>query len=154
MCVRVFCFRFIANYMARAVADDCIPPKYITKPVDIDSMNEHAMAAVKQADTLLNMKQGLAHLDNVWGMGGPLRPVKLITREMTLLLKEYLSSRDIQEAHRCLRALEVPHFHHELVYEVSVRCRGVIEMGFLLLQILVFLFLGHCHGIGVVEYKY
>ncbi|XP_055910089.1 programmed cell death protein 4 [Eupeodes corollae] len=110
----------LANYMARAVADDCIPPKYITKPVDFNSMNEYAVVAIKQADTLLNMKQGLAHLDNVWGMGGPLRPVKFITREMTLLLKEYLSSRDIQEAHRCLRALEVPHFHHELVYEAIV----------------------------------
>lgn len=110
----------LANYMARAVADDCIPPKYITKPANIDSLNEHAVAAIKQADILLNMKQGLAHLDNVWGMGGPLRPVEFITREMTLLLKEYLSSRDIQEAHRCLRALEVPHFHHELVYEAIV----------------------------------
>lgn len=112
--------QILANYMARAVADDCIPPKYITKPVDFDSMNEYAVAAVKKADVLLHMKQGLAHLDNVWGMGGPLRPVKFITREMTLLLKEYLSSRDIQEAHRCLRALEVPHFHHELVYEAIV----------------------------------
>lgn len=65
------------------------------------------------------MKTGWAHLDNVWGMGGPLRPVKFITKQMTLLLKEYLSSRDIKEAHRCLRALEVPHFHHELIYEVK-----------------------------------
>lgn len=36
---------------------------------------------------------------------------------MTLLLKEYISSRDFDEAARCLRALEVPHYHHELVYE-------------------------------------
>jgi hypothetical protein len=38
---------------------------------------------------------------------------------MVLLLQEYLSSGDLQEATRCLQALEVPHFHHELVYEVS-----------------------------------
>ena len=38
---------------------------------------------------------------------------------MVLLLKEYLSSGDIAEATRCLQDLEVPHFHHELVYEVS-----------------------------------
>ncbi|XP_055376372.1 programmed cell death protein 4 [Condylostylus longicornis] len=110
----------LGNFLARAVADDCIPPKFVTKPDDIEILNEHALIAIKRADTLLSMKQGWAHLDNVWGMGGPLRPVKFITRQMTLLLKEYLSSRDIQEAQRCLRALEVPHFHHELVYETVV----------------------------------
>ena len=36
-----------------------------------------------------------------------------------MLLKEYLCSCDIAEASRCLADLEVPHFHHELVYEVN-----------------------------------
>nr|XP_013099491.1 unnamed protein product [Stomoxys calcitrans] len=110
----------VGNFLARAVADDCLPPKFVTKPSEHAEVNEHAMTAIRRADTLLHMKQGWAHLDNVWGMGGPLRPVKTITKQMTLLLKEYLSSRDIQEAHRCLRELEVPHFHHELVYEAVV----------------------------------
>ena len=60
------------------------------------------------------------HLDNVWGVGGALRPVKIITRQMAMLLKEYLLSRDLNEAQRCIQALEVPHFHHELIYEVSI----------------------------------
>lgn len=108
------------NFLARAVADDCIPPKFVTKPSEHGELNELAMIAIRRAETLLHVKQGWAHLDNVWGMGGPLRPVKTITKQMALLLKEYLSSRDIQEAHRCLRELEVPHFHHELVYESIV----------------------------------
>jgi len=37
---------------------------------------------------------------------------------MNLLLKEYLVSGVLSEAEHCLRDLEVPHFHHELVYEV------------------------------------
>ena len=57
-------------------------------------------------------------LDNVWGVGGGLRPVKYLIKQIVLLLKEYLCSGDIEEASRCLRELEVPHFHHELVYEV------------------------------------
>ena len=48
-----------------------------------------------------------------------MRPVKTITKQMEMLLKEYLLSRDIKEAQRCIIALEVPHFHHELIYEVS-----------------------------------
>ncbi len=71
-----------------------------------------------RAQTMLSSELGLYRLDNVWGIGGGLRPVKTLIRQMNLLLEEYLSSGDIQEATRCLVALEVPHFHHELVYEV------------------------------------
>ena len=38
---------------------------------------------------------------------------------MAALLKEYLSSGDSEEAMRCVRDLDVPHFHHEVVYEVQ-----------------------------------
>ncbi|XP_060665086.1 programmed cell death protein 4 [Drosophila nasuta] len=109
----------LGNFMARAIADDCMPPKFVSRPEEHQQLNEHAEQALRRADALLH-KQVWAHLDNVWGMGGPLRPVKTITKQMTLLLKEYLSSRDVAEAQRCLRALEVPHYHHELVYEAIV----------------------------------
>ena len=62
-------------------------------------------------------------LDNVWGIGGGVRPVKYLVKKIVLLLKEYLCSGDIEEATLCLKELEVPHFHHELVYEVSQRNR-------------------------------
>lgn len=39
--------------------------------------------------------------------------------QMNLLLKEFILSGDSEEAQRCLRDLEVPHFHHEFVYEVG-----------------------------------
>ena len=77
-----------------------------------------AKAALCKADTLLSMKHGLVRLDNVWGVGGGDRPVKYLIKKIVLLLKEYLCSGDIKEATRCLQELEVPHFHHELVYEV------------------------------------
>ena len=66
------------------------------------------------------MKHGMTRLDNVWGVGGGLRPVTSLVRSMGLLLQEYLSSDDTLEAARCLKELEVPHFHHELVYEAVV----------------------------------
>jgi len=49
-----------------------------------------------------------------------LRPVKFLIKKIQLLLKEYLSSGDVEEATRCLKELEVPHFHHEFVYEAIV----------------------------------
>lgn len=109
----------LGNFIARAIADDCIPPKFLKTTKD-KSDSKIFIDAVERADTLLSMKHGLVRLHNVWGVGGALRPVKYLTRQMTLLLQEYLSSGDIEEASRCVRTLEVPHFHHELVYEAIV----------------------------------
>ncbi|XP_013380848.1 programmed cell death protein 4-like [Lingula anatina] len=109
----------IGQFIARAVADDCLPPKYVASykgKVDCP----HARTALDKADVLLSMKHGIVRLDNVWGMGGGNRPVKYLIKKMVLLLKEYLSSGDIAEATRCLKELEVPHFNHELVYEATV----------------------------------
>lgn len=110
----------LGNFIARAVADDCVPPKYVSHPEDLSEFNDHAITAIKRAETLLNMHHGWAHLDNVWGLGGGFRPVKTITKQMNMLLLEYKSSLDIEEAHRCILSLEVPHFYHELVYEAIV----------------------------------
>lgn len=109
----------LGNFLARAIADDCVPPKFI-QTLKEKADTDNAKQALSRAETLLSMKHGLVRLDNVWGVGGGLRPVKYLIRQMNLLLQEYLSSGDLAEATRCLKDLEVPHFHHELVYEAVV----------------------------------
>ena len=110
----------LGNFLARAIADDCIPPKFLHSYKGHPDNTAESKAALQKADTLLSMKHGLVRLDNVWGIGGGVRPVKYLVKKIVLLLKEYLCSGDIKEATRCLQELEVPHFHHELVYEVRL----------------------------------
>jgi len=135
----------LGNFIARAVADDCLMPKYVHQlatngngflhkngdrngldgidhPTTVagKEINEYAQQALNYAEGHLSNANGWAHLDNVWGVAGGLRPVQNITKQMELLLKEYLLSRDIQEAQQCVMKLEVPHFHHELVYEIVI----------------------------------
>jgi len=115
----------LGNFIARAIADDCIPPKYATnakqvletKETELNPAETRALKALTNANSLIHAKRGLIRLDTVWGMTGGARPVKYLIKQMRLLLKEYLSSLDIVEAERCLRELEVPHFLHEFVYE-------------------------------------
>lgn len=85
----------------------------VLQPLQISC--EHAVKALAKAEGLLSMRHGLVRLDNVWGVGGGTRPVKHLVKKMVLLLQEYISSGDVEEATRCLLELEVPHFHHELV---------------------------------------
>lgn len=109
----------LGQFMARAVADDCLPSAFIQK-LKGNVQCEQGRMALERASTLLSVNHGLHRMDNVWGVGGGIRPVKLLIKKMVLLLKEYLSSGEIPEAVRCLQELEVPHFHHELVYEAVV----------------------------------
>lgn len=111
--------QMLGQFIARAIADHVLPMSFLDcykGKVDC----EHARVALDRATVLLSMKREVVRLDNVWGVGGGLRPVKHLIKEMNLLLKEYLISGDVAEAEHCLRDLEVPHFHHELVYEAVV----------------------------------
>lgn len=118
----------LGNFIARAIADDCIPPKFVTtakeilelkmnKDGSLSNAETQALKALTNANSLIHAKRGLIRLDTVWGLTGGARPVKYLIKQMRLLLKEYLSSLDAKEAERCLRELEVPHFYHEFVYE-------------------------------------
>ncbi|XP_075583573.1 programmed cell death protein 4-like [Pelecanus crispus] len=111
--------QMLGQFIARAVADHALPLDFLERykgRVDC----EHARAALDRAAVLLRIKRDVNRLDNVWGVGGGQRPVKHLVKEMNLLLREYLLSGEVSEAEQCLRELEVPHFHHELVYEAVV----------------------------------
>lgn len=105
----------LGQFMARCVADDCLNPCYIKD--HLEHPTEISRKALEAAHKLLQMKHGIVRLDNVWGFGGGIRPVKTLIKKIVLLINEYLSSKDMREAERCVMDLDVPHFHHEIVYE-------------------------------------
>uniref|UniRef100_A0AAX7V564 Programmed cell death protein 4 n=1 Tax=Astatotilapia calliptera TaxID=8154 RepID=A0AAX7V564_ASTCA len=109
----------VGQFIARAVSDQILSKTYIEGykgKVDC----EYARAALDRAAVLLKMSMGGLRIDSQWGTGGGQQPVIQLIKEMNLLLKEYILSGDSKEAERCLRDLEVPHFHHEFAYEAIV----------------------------------
>ncbi|XP_031560209.1 programmed cell death protein 4-like [Actinia tenebrosa] len=110
-------YEYLGKFIARAVADDCLPPAFVTNHQEGTRPNSSQRKALDEANVFLRMKHGMVRLDSVWGIGGGRHPVKYLIKKMVLLLREYLASEDVEEACRCVQELEVPHFHHELVYE-------------------------------------
>ncbi|XP_037255227.1 programmed cell death protein 4 isoform X2 [Falco rusticolus] len=109
----------VGQFIARAVGDGILSSTYIDGyKGTVDCVQ--ARAALDRATVLLSMTKGGKRIDNVWGSGGGQQSVKHLVKEIDMLLKEYLLSGDVLEAERCLQELEVPHFHHELVYEAVV----------------------------------
>lgn len=110
----------LGNFIARAVADDCIPPIYVHRSKE--TYTEKPMrTAIDQAHQLLSTRHGLINVDQIWGISGGMRPVKYLIKQMHLILEEFLTSNVVVDAGECLKDLEVPHFHHEFVYEALVK---------------------------------
>ncbi|KAK7804930.1 hypothetical protein U0070_024468 [Myodes glareolus] len=108
--------QLVGQFIARAVGDGILCNTYIDSyKGTVDCVQ--ARAALDKATVLLSMSKGGKRKDSVWGSGGGQQSVNHLVKEIDMLLKEYLLSGDIAEAEHCLKELEVPHFHHELVYE-------------------------------------
>jgi programmed cell death protein 4 len=100
----------VASFLARAVVDEVLPPKFLSE----QNNSRPGDPVVEKAVSLLSREHCNARLEKVWGPGDG-RPVAELKVEMDQLLQEYLMSRELDEAARCVKELEAPHFHHELV---------------------------------------
>lgn len=100
----------LAIFCARAVVDEILPPSFLEDPFITRYAPEIAVEAIKK----LSINHATARMEKAWGPGDG-RPVEELKVAIDQLTKEYLLSRDLEEAARCVRELNVPHFHHEVV---------------------------------------
>jgi programmed cell death protein 4 len=100
----------VGCFLARAIVDEVLPPAFIS-----ERNNSHPGDEVtEKAVSLLSREHCTARLEKVWGPGDG-RPVSELKEVVDQLLEEYLLSRELDEAARCVREMNAPHFHHELV---------------------------------------
>jgi programmed cell death protein 4 len=100
----------VGCFLARAVVDEVLPPAYLSN----QNNDRPGDPVVEKAVSLLSREHCTARLERVWGPGDG-RPVAELKTVLDQLLKEYLMSRELDEAARCVRELNASHFHHELV---------------------------------------
>jgi len=100
----------VASFLARAVVDEVLPPAFLSDQNNSRPGDE----VIEKAVTLLSREHCTARLEKIWGPGDG-RPVEELKQSMDQLLEEYLMSRELDEAARCVKELNCRHFHHELV---------------------------------------
>lgn len=100
----------VGCFLARAIVDEVLPPAFVS-----NRNNSHPGDEVlEKAVGLLSREHCTARLEKVWGPGDG-RPVSELKVVIDQLLEEYLLSRELDEAARCVREMNASHFHHELV---------------------------------------
>lgn len=124
--------KLLAQFLGRAVVDEVLPPSFLSDPL-VESIGAEI---VDETKVLLSLRHGSARLERVWGASaGETADLK---RAIKLLVQEYFENTNCDEAVRCLRELNVPHFHHEVVKRVIVTAmdKDRVEQGGKLLQLL------------------
>eukprot|EP00560_Eucampia_antarctica_P004142 CAMPEP_0197832762 /NCGR_PEP_ID=MMETSP1437-20131217/16075_1 /TAXON_ID=49252 ORGANISM="Eucampia antarctica, Strain CCMP1452" /NCGR_SAMPLE_ID=MMETSP1437 /ASSEMBLY_ACC=CAM_ASM_001096 /LENGTH=459 /DNA_ID=CAMNT_0043436335 /DNA_START=96 /DNA_END=1475 /DNA_ORIENTATION=- len=100
----------VGCFLARAIVDEVLTPAFVSTRNNTHPGDE----VVEKAVSLLSREHCTARLEKVWGPGDG-RPVSELKVVIDQLLEEYLLSRELDEAARCVREMNAPHFHHELV---------------------------------------
>lgn len=104
-----------AKFLARAVADEILPPAYLADPYICSLAGD----VIGQARALLSVKMSAAKLEHVWHVTGVFT-VPQLKAAIKESLEEFLVSHQRDEVLRCVCELHTPHFAHEVVY------RGVV----------------------------
>jgi len=109
----------LAAFLVRAVSDDLLPPAFVrTTPAEALSSQRHR-DTLTQARAQLDATHFSGHRAKVWG---PAADVSLPTLKeaVTELAREYFVSCELSEAVRCVRELQAPRFHHEVIKRLLV----------------------------------
>lgn len=119
------------KFIARAIADDCIPPRFIYHPLETTlSPNDlsYFKKAIDKAIELISRENGIASLDSVWCQSiSNIRPVRSLCKEIIKILQNYLNDQTAEDTQKALKTLQIPHFFHEVVYEAFLLCHNDIN---------------------------
>uniref|UniRef100_G3U1P9 Programmed cell death protein 4 n=1 Tax=Loxodonta africana TaxID=9785 RepID=G3U1P9_LOXAF len=113
--------QLVGQFIARAVGDGILCNTYIDSYKGTVDCVQASLYSNKAETILLSRCKGGFNRHCIVPSSGLLKPVFYKKNSyIDMLLKEYILSGDISEAEHCLKELEVPHFHHELVYEAII----------------------------------
>ncbi|KAK1259406.1 hypothetical protein QJS04_geneDACA021396 [Acorus gramineus] len=105
----------LALFIARAVVDDMLPPSFLTKQMAKLPNGSKGIDVLRTAEKgYLSAPLHAENIERKWG-GSKNKTVEDMKAKIRDLLIEYGVCGDKREALRCIKDLNVPHFHHEIV---------------------------------------
>ena len=105
----------LTAFLARAVVDGVVSEEFLDECADAAGLDDAARACAVAARGAVKAPGAANRVANQWGGPEGGRSADAARREMSLLIREYVASRDAREASRRLAELHVPFYHHELV---------------------------------------
>ncbi len=108
---------YLSKFLARAVADECLPPAFLSR-FNVPDEDLGAQVA-RLAAILLHTPHAAARLAKVWGPGDG-RSVPQLKKAVREMVAEYFESGDLEEAEKCVKDMHAPYFSHEVIHRIVV----------------------------------
>jgi len=129
----------VALFLARAILEDVLPPRFISLvPPRVLASSQRVRQVLEQVEALMHTA-GTARVLNAWGAGAK-SSVEELKSSVRVLVDEYFVEGELEEAVRCVRELDAPHFGHEvvkrIVYQAAERGGGALASAAALLKAL------------------
>eukprot|EP00946_MAST-07B_sp_MAST-7B-sp1_P001602 g1602.t1 len=134
--------RILAQFVARAVVDEVLPPVFLTDPTVVSLGGP----IVQQSINMLSIKHGQARVSNVWGPGAS-EFAEDLKKVIKLIIAEFFDTHDCAEAALSIQLIEAPLYHHEIVKRAIVLAVDRGEMD----QVQVSNLFAHLHKTGLVS---
>ncbi|XP_048491756.1 MA3 DOMAIN-CONTAINING TRANSLATION REGULATORY FACTOR 2 [Beta vulgaris subsp. vulgaris] len=105
----------LAIFIARAIVDDILPPIFLKKQKTILPKESKGVEVIKRTEKgYLYVPYHAEIIENKWG-GSKNNSVEGVKTKINNLLTEFVVSGDKKEACMCIKDLNVPYFHHEIM---------------------------------------
>ncbi|XP_021737547.1 programmed cell death protein 4-like [Chenopodium quinoa] len=105
----------LALFIARAIIDDILPPIFLTKKMIILPKDSKGVEVIRRTQKgYLSIPYHTEIIEKRWG-GSKNKTVEDVKANITTLLTEFVVSGDKKEACMCIKELNVPYFHHEIM---------------------------------------
>ncbi|KAK9748702.1 hypothetical protein RND81_02G074400 [Saponaria officinalis] len=105
----------LSVFIARAIVDDILPPIFLKKQLEKLPKESKGIEVIKRTEKCyISARYHSEVIENKWG-GNKQKTVEDVKAKISNLLREYVASGDKKEACRCIKELNVPFFHHDIV---------------------------------------
>ncbi|XP_074284340.1 MA3 DOMAIN-CONTAINING TRANSLATION REGULATORY FACTOR 2 isoform X2 [Silene latifolia] len=105
----------LSIFIARAIVDDILPPIFLKKHLEkMSKQSKGIEVLIRTEKCYLSAPYHSELIENKWG-GDKNKTVEDVKGKISNLLREYIVNYDKKEAFRCIKELNIPFFHHEII---------------------------------------
>ena len=105
----------LSSFIGRAIIDEVLPPNFINN-VDL-LQTDMGYAVINHVKHLLSGPRHSDQLLNVWGANNS-KSIESMKKAIKNIIREYLISRELDEALTAIQELNIPMFHHEIIKQL------------------------------------
>ena len=105
----------LSSFIGRAIVDEVLPPNFINN-VDL-LQTDMGYAVINHVKHLLSGPRHTEQLLNVWGANSS-KSIDSMKKAIKNIIREYLISRELDEALTAIQELNIPMFHHEIIKQL------------------------------------